>query len=188
MIIKTMLSAVIDTLCLSVIHLRINLFKEISNEKMCNPKWPPFSASIGKRAVTAFWLIFIYSTNFEINILQQVFILQNEFLINNYIILSNSYSINLSWSAFHAHHERGTSESNLAISPSPLLFEEQAASPVMSRHSIGVISKAVQYLNPGQTPIMACDHPLFAITKEIQWISPNSYREDFYVIMLAGSI
>ena len=89
MIIKTMLSAVIDTLCLSVIHLRINLFKEITDEKMCNPKWPPFSASIGKRAVTSFWLIFIYSTNFDLlntNILQQVFILQNEFLINNYII------------------------------------------------------------------------------------------------------
>ena len=33
-------------------------------------------------------LIFIYSTNFEINtnILHQVFLLQNEFLINNYII------------------------------------------------------------------------------------------------------
>ena len=77
MIIKTMLSAVIATLCLSLIHLRINLFKEISDKKMYNPKWPPFSASIGKRAVTVFWLIFIYSTNFEINtnILQQVFIL-----------------------------------------------------------------------------------------------------------------
>ena len=88
MIIKTMLSAAIATLCLSVLYLRINPFKEISDKKMCNSKWPPFSASIGKRAVTAFWLIFIYSTNFEINtnILQQVFILQNEFLINNYII------------------------------------------------------------------------------------------------------
>ena len=102
------------------------------------------------------------------------------------LFLSDSDDMNLSWSAFHAHHEKGTSESNLAISPLLLLFEEQAASPAISRHSIGVISKAVQYLNPGRTPVMACDQPL--LTKEIQWISPNSYGEDFYVIMLAGFI
>ena len=104
------------------------------------------------------------------------------------LFLSDSNDMNLSWSSFHAHHEKGTSEANLAISPLLLLFEEQAASPAISRHSIGVISKAVQYLNPGQTPVMACDQPLFAITKEIQWISPNSYWKDFYVIMLAGFI
>ena len=38
----------------------------------------------------------------------------------------------------------------------------------------------------GQPPVMACDQPLFDITKKIQWISPNSYREDLYVIMLGG--
>ena len=59
-IIKRMLSVVIETLCLTVIHLRINLCKYISDKKLCNPKWPPFLASIGKNAVTAFWLIFIY--------------------------------------------------------------------------------------------------------------------------------
>ena len=89
--------------------------------------------------------------------------------------------MNLSWSAFHAHHEKGTSGLNLAISSLLPLFEEQAASPAMSRHSMDV-----QYLNPGQTTVMACDQPLFDITKQIQWISPNSYREDLYVIMLGG--
>ena len=33
---------------------------------------------------------------------------------------------------------------------------------------------------------MACDQPLFAIVKQIQWISPNSYGEDAFVIMLGG--
>ena len=81
--------------------------------------------------------------------------------------------MNLSWSAFHAHREKSTSELNLAISSLLPLFEEQAASPAMSRHSMDV-----QYLNPGQTPVMACDQPLFDITKQIQWISPDSYGED----------
>ena len=38
----------------------------------------------------------------------------------------------------------------------------------------------------GQTPVMACDQPLFDITKKIQWISPNSHGKDLYVIMLDG--
>ena len=41
-------------------------------------------------------------------------------------------------------------------------------------------------LNPGQTPVMACDEPLFDITKQKYWISPNSYGEDLYGIMLGG--
>ena len=44
----------------------------------------------------------------------------------------------------------------------------------------------VQYFNPGQTPAMACDQPLFDIAKQIQWISPDSYGEDLYVIMHGG--
>ena len=82
---------------------------------------------------------------------------------------NDSDDMNLSWSAFHAHHEKGTSELNPAISSLFPFFEEQAASPAMSRHAMDV-----QYLNTGQTPVMACDQPLFDITKQIQWISPNS--------------
>ena len=66
------------------------------------------------------------------------------------------------------------------------LFEEQVASPAMSRHSMNVISNAVQYLNPEQTSVMACDQTLFAIAKQIQWIRHNSYEEDLYGIMLGG--
>ena len=72
--------------------------------------------------------------------------------VHEFCLDSEPDDMNLSWSAFHAHHEKGTSETNLAISSLLPLFEEQAASPAMSCHS-----KAVQYLNPGQTPVMACD-------------------------------
>ena len=99
---------------------------------------------------------------------------------------SDSDDMNLSWSTFHAHHEKGTSELNLAISSLLPLFEEQADSSAMSRHSMDVISKAVQYLNPGQAPVLSFDQPLSDIKKQIQWISPNSYGEDLYVIMLGG--
>ena len=95
--------------------------------------------------------------------------------VHEFCLDSDSDDMNLSWSAFHAHDEKGTSESNLAMSSLLPLFEEQAASPAMPRHSMNVISKAVQYLNPGQTPVMTCYQPMFDITKQIQWISPNIY-------------
>ena len=106
--------------------------------------------------------------------------------VHGFCLDSESDYMNLSWFAFHAHHKKGTSESNLAISSLLPLLEEQAVSPAMSRHSMDVISKTVQYLSPGQTPAMACDQSLFDITKQIQWISPNIYGEDLYVIMLGG--
>ena len=54
---------------------------------------------------------------------------------------SDSDAMKLSWFAFHAHHEKGTSEANLAISSLLSLFEEQTASPAMSRHSKDVMSR-----------------------------------------------
>ena len=48
--------------------------------------------------------------------------------VHEFCLDSDSDYMNLSWSAFHAHHEKGTSESNLAISSLLPLFEEQAAS------------------------------------------------------------
>ena len=82
-----MLSAVKATLCLSAIHLRINIFKEIS-EKNVQSKMAAIFSIDRQKGSNCLLDFFIYSTNFEINtnILQQVFIMQNEFLINNYII------------------------------------------------------------------------------------------------------
>jgi len=37
------------------------------------------------------------------------------------------------------------------------LFEKQAKSHSMIKHSMTVVANAVQYLNPGQTPVIACD-------------------------------
>ena len=74
--------------------------------------------------------------------------------VHEFCLDSDSDDMNLSWSTFHAHREKGTSEINLAISSLLPVFEEEAASPAMSRHSMDV-----HYLNPGQTPVMACDQP-----------------------------
>ena len=59
-------------------------------------------------------------------------------------------------------------------------------SVAMIRHSMGVVKKAVEVLKPGQTPVIACDQPLFMIAKQIQWMWTEQYCEDSFVVMLGG--
>ena len=66
------------------------------------------------------------------------------------------------------------------------LFDEKAATPVMVKHSMDVQRKVTEYLNPGQVPVTACDKPLFAIAKSVQWNWPASHGEDVRVVMLGG--
>ena len=47
----------------------------------------------------------------------------------------------------------------------------------MIRHAVDVVSQVVHFLNPGQVPILACDQPLYAIAKKIQWTWPLTYGE-----------
>lgn len=65
-------------------------------------------------------------------------------------------------------------------------FSDCAYSVEMISHAITVISKAVEYLNPGQTVVIACDQPLFALAKTIQWAQKDSAGEDKLVVMLGG--
>ena len=95
--------------------------------------------------------------------------------------------VNISWAAYHA------STMNSADQPTPLdicsllpLFEEEAASVTMIRHSIDVVTQAVRFLNPNQIPVLACDQPLYALAKKIQWNWPEIYGEGKLVIMFGG--
>ena len=51
----------------------------------------------------------------------------------------------------------------------------------MIRHSMDVVRNAIDHLNPGQTPVLALDQPLFALVKQIQWKWP-----DKLVVMFGG--
>ena len=56
----------------------------------------------------------------------------------------------------------------------------------MIRHSMDVIKKATEYLNPGQVPVIAVDQPLFTVAKQIQWNWPESHGEQHFVFILGG--
>ena len=49
-----------------------------------------------------------------------------------------------------------------------------------------VIKQAVMEVNPGQTPVITVDQPLYTISKQIQWTWPSTYVEDYFVIIFGG--
>lgn len=87
------------------------------------------------------------------------------------------------WSAFHSVNAKEQIPSLGAILP---LLDDVAHSEAVIKHSIDIIISAVTYLNPGQTPVIAFDQPLFAIAKELQWKFPDEYGERKIVVMMGG--
>ena len=92
---------------------------------------------------------------------------------------------NTSWSAIHASRQPQLART---ISPTALLplFLDSAHTVAMIRHSMDVVKNAVEHVNPGQTPVVTLDQPLFALAKQIQWKWPEKYGEDKMVVIFGG--
>ena len=94
-----------------------------------------------------------------------------------------------SWAANHSRRREQAATPILgltAVAALLPLFPDDSKSVAMIRHSMNVVKKAVTVVNPGQIPVIACDQPLFKIAKQIQWMWPEEYREESFVIMLGG--
>ena len=92
----------------------------------------------------------------------------------------------LSWAAFDASRNADTQSIPSDISTLLLIFQEEANSVAMILHSMNIVKSSVQFLNPGQIPVVAGDQPLYAIAKRIQWQWSETHGERKYVIMLGG--
>ncbi len=69
----------------------------------------------------------------------------------------------ISWAAYHASLQPSTSDSSIALTSLLPLFHDEVKSVAMIRHSMNVVKKAVEILNPGQTPIITVDQPLYSM-------------------------
>ncbi len=56
----------------------------------------------------------------------------------------------------------------------------------MIKHGMDIIRNVTRATNPGQTPVMTVDQPLYAIAKTIQWKWPDLYSEKKFVVMMGG--
>ena len=56
----------------------------------------------------------------------------------------------------------------------------------MVKHAMNVGKSVTEFLNPGQTPVIGMDQPMYAIGKQIQWKWNESLGEGKYVLMLGA--
>ena len=91
----------------------------------------------------------------------------------------------ITWSGYHASFQTELSFTPAITSLFPL-FPDEAKSVAMIRHAMNVIKTAIQFLNPGQIPVIAVDQPLYSIAKQIQWNVPDTHGEQHFVFMLGG--
>ena len=97
----------------------------------------------------------------------------------------NSPPAMLSWSGYHVmqHNDLAVLKSISSMLP---LFKEDSHSVALMCHSMKLVQKVTAFLNPGQTPVMTFDQPLYAIAKTIQWTCPEQFGEDKLLVMLGG--
>ena len=88
-----------------------------------------------------------------------------------------------SWAVFH---DKRSKENKQHADLSALLpiWRDDSKSPSTIRHTIEIIAQAVKHLNPGQTPVVTFDQPLYAIAKRLQWYYPDQYGK--FVIMMGA--
>jgi hypothetical protein len=104
---------------------------------------------------------------------------------NDLIIRNIKKDNNFSWAAYHASQVSNILNPPAIIALLPL-FLEKADSPAMIKHGMMLLKNLTEFLNPEQTPILACDCPVYAQAKYIQWRWPEVLGEDKFFVMLGG--
>ena len=92
----------------------------------------------------------------------------------------------ISWSGFHASNSQNSDEVKPCVSAIMPPFAKSSKSVGMLVHSLNVIKKATNHINPNQKPIAEADQPIFATLKQIQWNFPDEYGESEFIIMMGG--
>ncbi|MES9881863.1 MAG: hypothetical protein ABW185_13375 [Sedimenticola sp.] len=93
----------------------------------------------------------------------------------------------VTWAGFNSSLMDEDSIKPRAVTGVLPLFSDKAASVSMVKHAMSVIKDGIHFLNPGQTPVIGMDQPIYAIGKFIQWKWCNmDLSEDQYVLMLGA--
>ena len=139
------------------------------------------------------YIMFFSSLNFDslslVIIFFLLFFFHCRWLNHVKVVTETNYDslqdMRVSWAAYHAsnteHEERPTDISSLLP-----LFPDKANSVAMIRYAMNLVKKNVEFMNPGQIPVLAFDQPLYALVKQVQWNWPTTYGEDKMVIMFGG--
>ena len=91
----------------------------------------------------------------------------------------------VSWAAYHASQQQQFANIP-AITPLLSLLFLERDTPAMVKQGTSLVQTITVYLNPDQIPVLACDQPIFAQCKYIQWKWPGICGENKMIVMLGG--
>ena len=89
----------------------------------------------------------------------------------------------VSWAALCASNQLPCDRLPCSTSMLPV-FRNKASTSAMIYHAMSLIKASIENLNPGQTPVIMLDQPLYAIAKAIQWNPTTEFSEDNYCVFL----
>ena len=126
-----------------------------------------------------------YFANTEIVEREYSWLQHSNSVLDNTKIEDVTAASNASWAAFFASQEPNTSICPSIRTMLPL-FTEDSKSVAMIMYAMWLIKQSINFLNPGQIPVVALDQPRYAIAKKVQGTWPNVFGEDHFVVVLGG--
>ena len=118
--------------------------------------------------------------------IEEVVIKEHDWLTSSKLLLEKeqvSEEDAISWSAFHAKQQDKNSNEKSIIATLPL-FYEKSDSPAMVKHAMNLQKDVTEFINPGQTPVLACDQPIYSQGKFLQWKYPDLFKN--MILLLGG--
>ena len=82
--------------------------------------------------------------------------------------------------AFSGFHSYNQNNSDVRPAASIGIFPEyhaKAHTMSMQLHGMKQMMKATEYANPGQTPVLVSDSPIYQALKKLQWLYPDEVGE-----------
>ncbi|KAE8741792.1 hypothetical protein FOCC_FOCC012681 [Frankliniella occidentalis] len=102
------------------------------------------------------------------------------------VVHGGEHGLDLTWAAFNATNFSSESDTLPIVNTLLPLFEEVAETPSMVKHGFDIVTKITNMVNPGQTPTICMDQPLFALGKILQCNWPQTYGESKIVLLMGG--
>ena len=92
----------------------------------------------------------------------------------------------VSWSAYNAKKLERNEALPTKLSTLLPLLKESITSTATVAHTMKIVKLILQHVNPGQIPVMTADQPVYAISKQVQWLYPELYGEGKLLMMMGA--
>ena len=62
------------------------------------------------------------------------------------------------------------------------LIPEPVTAPATVRHAVNIVHKITQKVDPGQISAITGDQPVYAIGKQLQWMSTTEFKDIVWIL------